>query len=64
LNKLKYKSPWTNDTDKITPLLANLKYEDLKFPNEKDDEIAYRSKGKDADTKEKLNLCDFYRRFR
>ena len=54
MKKLKYKSPWTNDTEKITPLLANMEYEGLRFPNEKEDEIIDKSKSKVGNSKEKL----------
>ncbi len=59
MNKLKYKTPWIDTTDKLKQQLANLTDDDLSFPNGKEYEILGRLKGKVADTKEKLKRLIF-----
>jgi len=58
MNKLKYKSPWTESWmktgDELKQRLESLSDEDLNFPNGKEDAVLGRIKGKVGNTKEKL----------
>jgi len=54
MNKLKYKKPWNDTTDKLRQQLANLTDEDLTFPFLREEEILERLKSKVDTTKEEL----------
>jgi uncharacterized protein YjbJ (UPF0337 family) len=51
---MKLKGSWNETAEKLKQKLSNLTDDDLNFPNEKEDEMLGRLKGKVESTKEKL----------